>query len=214
MPRVSDEHLERRRQQIVDAAQRCFARKGFHQTSMQDVFAESELSAGAVYRYFKSKDELVAALAASATGNVRELLAEVIHRDPIPTPAEVMTEVGGWVTSQSGAEGRLRLAPQAWSLALTNPKIAASVEEILTGIRGRWREYAERMREAQWLDRDADLDAVAAVLFAIVPGFILQHLLVGDVDTDDMARGLQALLPVHAAPDVPTPATDTGPDQR
>ncbi|WP_369028857.1 TetR/AcrR family transcriptional regulator, partial [Nocardia farcinica] len=63
MPRVSEEHLERRRQQILVAAQRCFSRKGFYNTSMQDVFAESGLSAGAVYRYFKSKDELVAALA-------------------------------------------------------------------------------------------------------------------------------------------------------
>lgn len=182
---------------------------------MQDVFAESELSAGAVYRYFKSKDELVAALAASATGNVRELLAEVIRREPTPTPAQVMAEIGRWITSQNGPEGRLRLAPQAWSLALTNPETAIMVEGIMTGIRQRWREYAERMREAGWLDRDADLDAVAAVLFAIVPGFILQHLLVGDVDTDDMARGLQALLPVHAAPDAPMPPTDTaGLDQR
>src|SRR3954470_18901979 len=61
MPRVSEEHLERRRRQILDAARRCFVRKGVHETSMQDIFAESGLSAGAVYRYFKSKNEIVAA---------------------------------------------------------------------------------------------------------------------------------------------------------
>ena len=65
MPRVSDEYLEQRRRQILDAAQRCFARKGFHETSMQDVFRESGLSAGAVYRYFKSKNELVVSAGAS-----------------------------------------------------------------------------------------------------------------------------------------------------
>src|SRR5918993_6093003 len=76
MPRVSEAHRERRREQILDAARRCFIRKGFHQSSMQDVFAESGLSAGAVYRYFKSKDELVAALASDAGTDIRAVLIE------------------------------------------------------------------------------------------------------------------------------------------
>ncbi|HEY9407971.1 MAG TPA: helix-turn-helix domain-containing protein, partial [Jiangellaceae bacterium] len=52
MPRVSEAHLAARRDQILQAAWTCFARDGFHATSMQDVFAEAGLSAGAVYRYF------------------------------------------------------------------------------------------------------------------------------------------------------------------
>jgi AcrR family transcriptional regulator len=35
---------------------------GFHATSMQDLLREANLSAGAVYRYFKSKDEIIAAI--------------------------------------------------------------------------------------------------------------------------------------------------------
>jgi AcrR family transcriptional regulator len=50
MPKVSQEHLERRRQQILEAATECFARQGFRGTSMQDIFDASGLSAGAVYR--------------------------------------------------------------------------------------------------------------------------------------------------------------------
>src|SRR5215469_5228087 len=64
MPKVSQEHLERRRQQILDAAAGCFARQGFHATSMQDIFAAAGLSAGAVYRYFPSKTGLIRAIAA------------------------------------------------------------------------------------------------------------------------------------------------------
>ena len=63
MPRVSEAHLAARRQQILDAARVCFTRNGFHATSMQDVIAEAGLSVGAVYRYFRSKEELVAAIA-------------------------------------------------------------------------------------------------------------------------------------------------------
>ena len=56
MPKVSDAHVEARRQQILEAASACFARQGFHQTSVQDICKEAGLSAGAVYRYFPGKE--------------------------------------------------------------------------------------------------------------------------------------------------------------
>jgi AcrR family transcriptional regulator len=58
MPKVTEAHLEARRQQIVDAAQTCFGRKGYHQTTMQDICQESGLSPGAIYRYFASKEAI------------------------------------------------------------------------------------------------------------------------------------------------------------
>ncbi|MFC8043616.1 TetR/AcrR family transcriptional regulator [Nocardia sp. NPDC057353] len=195
MPRVSEEHLERRRQQIVEAAQRCFARKGFHQTSMQDVFAESGLSAGAVYRYFKSKDELVAALASDAGTDIRAVLLEVMRRDPLPTPAEVVGAVTAWMSQNSGIEGRLRLAPQAWALALTDPEAAGYIRPTVIGIRGMWRGYAQRMAEAGWLPAGTDLDAVAATLFGLLPGYLLQFLIVGDLDPRALERAVRSLLP-------------------
>ena len=46
-----------RRDEILAAAQRCFARSGFHGASMQDICAEAGMSPGNLYRYFPSKDE-------------------------------------------------------------------------------------------------------------------------------------------------------------
>ncbi|MEU1984012.1 TetR/AcrR family transcriptional regulator [Nocardia sp. NPDC019395] len=205
MPRVSDEHLERRRQQILDAARVCFVRKGFHQTSMQDVFTESGLSAGAVYRYFKGKDELVIALASTAAGDIRARMSEVIYRDPLPTPAELVAHMTAWLDTQSGPEGRLRLAPQAWSLALIDKQAAEPVLRTMTGIRAIWRDYAERMRDQGWLGADADLDAVAVALFGILPGYVLQSLLIGDLDRDEYIRGIDTLFP-YGPPHRPGPA--------
>src|SRR5688500_17498902 len=62
MPKVMPQYLEMRRQQVVDAARACFARTGFHQTTMQDICGEAELSPGAVYRYFRSKEEIIEAI--------------------------------------------------------------------------------------------------------------------------------------------------------
>src|SRR3954471_22731131 len=62
MPKVSEAHLAARRDQILAAAARCFARDGFHRTSMQDIVRESGISAGLVYRYFAGKDDVIAAI--------------------------------------------------------------------------------------------------------------------------------------------------------
>ena len=51
-----------RRSRILDAAERCFVRSGFHRTTMQDVAAEAGMSPGNLYRYFPSKDAIVIGL--------------------------------------------------------------------------------------------------------------------------------------------------------
>jgi AcrR family transcriptional regulator len=58
-PNVSEE----RRTQIIESALNVFARQGFADTRMDDVAAESGLSKGLLYWYFKSKDEIVVAIA-------------------------------------------------------------------------------------------------------------------------------------------------------
>ncbi|MEU8894592.1 TetR/AcrR family transcriptional regulator [Nocardia sp. NPDC048505] len=195
MPRVSEEHLERRRQQILSAARTCFARKGFYDTSMQDVFAESGLSAGAVYRYFKSKNDIVAALATQTTVPLRALMIEQIRLEPLPTPAELLRVIAEYVVENGGPEGVVRLAPQAWALALVDPDAGEYVKTALSALRGCWQEYAERMRDAGWLPADADPRIVATAIIGLLPGFILQHLLVGDVSPETLAAGVRTLMP-------------------
>jgi AcrR family transcriptional regulator len=64
MARSADPVLaQRRRRQILDAAIACFRRRGFHQASMHEICAEAGLSAGALYRYFPSKADIIAAMA-------------------------------------------------------------------------------------------------------------------------------------------------------
>jgi AcrR family transcriptional regulator len=52
-----------RRAEILAAAQRCFVRDGFHGASMQDICAEAGMSPGNLYRYFPSKEALIAGIA-------------------------------------------------------------------------------------------------------------------------------------------------------
>ena len=64
LARLADPLLaDRRRRQIMDAALACFTRRGFHQATMQEICGEAAMSAGAIYRYFGSKAEIIAAIA-------------------------------------------------------------------------------------------------------------------------------------------------------
>jgi AcrR family transcriptional regulator len=78
------ERYERRRSEVVDAAARVFAQRGFHATSMQDLTDATGLAAGGLYHYIGSKDQLLVAicdeLMVPLLSRARELVAE--HRAP------------------------------------------------------------------------------------------------------------------------------------
>jgi len=194
MPRVSDEYLERRRQQILDAARRCFARQGFYETSMQDVFREAGLSAGAVYRYFKSKDELVQAISASVFDRMAAAIEGALAEEPVPGLDEIAARLAAAAQELSGDDGPARVAPPAWAAALHNPALATTVRGILGPLRAGWVKAVQRMRDDRRLPPGADADAAGAVLFALLPGFLLQHLILGDTDAATLQRGLRQLL--------------------
>src|SRR6266487_3150121 len=62
MPKLAVEAREARRQHILRAALRCFARRGYHTTTIDDIAAEAGVSKGAPYVYFQSKEALFRAL--------------------------------------------------------------------------------------------------------------------------------------------------------
>ena len=64
MPKLSDIQQEERRARILDAAERCFARTGFHRTTMQDICKDAGISPGALYIWFSSKEALIAGISA------------------------------------------------------------------------------------------------------------------------------------------------------
>ena len=94
----------------------------------------------------------------------------------------------------SGEDVPARVAPPAWAAALHNPAPATTVRGILSLLRAGWVTAAQRMRDAGRLPPGADVDAAGAVLFALLPGFLLQHLILGGTDAATLQRGLRQLL--------------------
>jgi len=61
-PKLSDERKERRRQQILEAAKRVFAEKGFGAATLKDIIEEAGMSRGWIYLYYPTKEEIFEAL--------------------------------------------------------------------------------------------------------------------------------------------------------
>jgi TetR/AcrR family transcriptional regulator, transcriptional repressor of aconitase len=166
MPKVSEEHLAARRRQILDAALVCFSRSGFHQTSMQQIFEESGLSPGAVYRYFKGKEEIVRAIAEQTLRG----FGATLEAGPRGQPAELLERMFDAIDAVELRDQRLRLALQVWGEAMVNPGLAAFCREAIDGL---------RQRVAAELDCD-DPQATARVLVALAQGSVVQRDLYGE----------------------------------
>ncbi|MCA2213868.1 TetR/AcrR family transcriptional regulator [Jidongwangia harbinensis] len=194
MPRVSEDHLIARREQILVAARTCFLRNGLHNTTMQDLIAEAGLSVGAVYRYFKSKNEIINAIAESVAGGITALLQEVSTREPAPPLVEALSEVFDAINVQVGENGNFPLAVQVWGEATLDPAIREIVRHRYQGMREAYVTLARRAVERGELAPDTDVEAAASVLFGLIPGFALQRLFLGHPDKDTYLRGVRALL--------------------
>jgi AcrR family transcriptional regulator len=193
MPRVSAEHLAARRQQILDAARRRFARDGFHATSMQQVIAEAELSVGAVYRYFPSKSELIAAIAQQMADGITTQLSTIAD-DPDRSLTGVMEAAVGLIEANTGPDGILPLVVQVWAEAQRDRALAAMVGQLYGEIVVVYEKIAARAIARGELPAEADPVAVGPALAALVLGYGILRLMTGKVDPTAYRAGLRAIL--------------------
>jgi AcrR family transcriptional regulator len=194
VPRVSDEHRQRRRQQILNAARRRFVRNGFHQTSMQDILSEAGLSAGALYRYFGSKEEIIAAIATDALAQVTSPMGQLASQQPPPPIDTVIEQV---LTNAEdiafGSDGFAYIAPQVWAEALRNPQLRELVQSKFAEVRTAVARIVRAEQAAGRIPIDADPDDIAGFLFGALLGYVLQRVLSGTVDPKSYSAALGAL---------------------
>lgn len=79
MSRISD----KRKKEILDAAVECFARQGFHQTSIDDICRAVQMSPGSVYRYFKNKNDIIRAMVEAEQEQSIRLIHSISEQDDL-----------------------------------------------------------------------------------------------------------------------------------
>lgn len=194
MPRVAPEHLAAQRRRIVEAAALLVATKGVPETTMRDVIAASGMSAGAVYHYFPTKAGLLEAIGTLVQERYSQAVRSILDGPVTPGPAELVHALAVAVTPAPGATDLSGVGISVWAQALHDDAAAASTREVLATLRSRLTEVARRWQDDGHLGADVDPRDVGAVLYALMPGFVLQRRVLGDVDADAFGRGLEALL--------------------
>jgi AcrR family transcriptional regulator len=196
MPRVTDGYVQRRRREILAAARRRFARDGFHATTMDDVIAEAGVSSSVVYRWFSGKDELVTACISEALGGVVEVLEQTLRIEPPVPVAEAVRRVLAATLERTVHDGDdyTAVIVQAWAEAMRSPAARDLVGALYSRIRAGLAELVRRHQAAGTMSPGLNPEAVAHPLFALIPGFIVQHLVLGPEEPDAYAAAIEQLL--------------------
>jgi len=193
MPKVSEEHLEAKRETILHAAVACFVRDGFHKTTMSDIAEMAGVSDGLAYRYFSGKDEIIQEAVRLASGSqVADF--ESLDEDDV----EAMIELLYWSSFKRfelpDRATTVGLRMRSWSEALED-------EEVRRPVVARWERYApvterlwRRAQEEGLIPTDLDPTAISRVMLAIHDGLDLQWALDRGLDVEDCREVFMALI--------------------
>ena len=193
MPKVTEAHLEARRQQILDAAAECFARKGFHRSTMHEICQMAELSPGAVYRYFRSKDEIIEAMEEQGRQHSAAVI-DAITSERIET-LDVLEGLVDVFFSKLEDVRDCAVHIELWAEALSNPRIKEMVVRIDDSIRDAFSQrIVARAQQRGEINPELDADTVARVLMAFWDGLVLQKTLDPQVDIRKYVAVMKAMI--------------------
>ena len=207
MAKFTEAQKEGRRQEILAAALRCFARNGFHSTTITDVVRESGVSQGTFYLYFETKDDVIAALADDRSQS--DALINAIagaEADPVVGLA-ILFDLHGRTLGDAQRADERRVTIQGWAEALRNEAIRERLVANTARVQQEIARLIERGQQAGRFRADAEPQGVARALMALFRGLTLLTAWDGGFDVEltaktieDMVRG--ALQPNDAASDV------------
>ncbi len=194
MPKVTEAHLEARRRQILDAAWACFARNGYHQTTMQDICRESELSPGAIYRYFPSKEDIHTAVWDRNRDWARDLLETA--RSQAQEPLDTLEVIGQtmWLSyfNDPAFETMARVEIDNWPEILRDKDLLNDRRKELTFWRTVVTQLLSAAKEQGQLKAEVDPGTLASLVICAYEG--LRHYTLVDPVSFQAERVLGAML--------------------
>jgi AcrR family transcriptional regulator len=175
MPRVSQDHLDARRRQILDGSRICFARYGYEGATVRRLEEATGLSRGAIFHHFRDKESLFLALAEDDALRMADVVAEQglvqVMRDLL---SDRSVHPADWLGTRLEVSRRLR----------TDPEFRARWAERSQQLTTATRERLTRQRQAGKLREDVDVTVLTAFLELVLEGLV-SHLAMG-LPADDL----------------------------
>lgn len=168
---LADTPVADRRTRILDAAQRCFVRAGFHRTTMQDVAAEAGMSPGNLYRYFPSKDAIVAGLVERDRAMV---MADFAGVDGVDDFVDTFARLGRKYFAEEPRE-RAILCLEIWAEATRNPAVAQMSRDFDCDMLARMTELFRHAQARGAIADTTDPAALATIISILADGLFVRR---------------------------------------
>ncbi len=205
MRRANAQLKSDRRTEILDAAERCFARSGFHGASMQEICAEAGMSPGNLYRYFPSKEALIAGI---SERNRAEAAASFAAVGEAPSFFDGLAELGRHHLVDR-SETEVALCAEIMAESRRNPAIAQLFQDIEGDIKARIAAMLRLAAERGEIRADLDIDAAASVLMVLGDGMSWRRAVSANFDAERvLPMILQMVHCLLTKPDGNEPAED------
>jgi TetR/AcrR family transcriptional repressor of uid operon len=166
MRRVNVQLQADRRSEILAAAQTCFARSGFHQTSMQEICAEAGMSPGNLYRYFRSKEDIIAGIAERDRAETAQQFAAVDRAGKFFDGLAGLAQ--HYLVERTKEE--VALCAEIMAESRRNAAVARIYQDMEADVRARFIALLRSAAERGEVRRDLDFDGAVTVLFALADG--------------------------------------------
>lgn len=194
MPKVSQAHIDARRDQILDAATACFARHGIRETTIKAICAEAGLSAGALYRYFDSKEAMLAAVYERAVVQNRSFGEQLAAaEDPVAAIGHMVRGMVGFLSDPA-----LRLSHQlsvrVHAAGLSDPELAARYVAVHRDVLQQLAPLLRSLQADGRIPAELDVDGFLWSILAAYQGLRIQSLLDPELDLDRIGVALQAMV--------------------
>lgn len=171
MRRANSQLQSDRRDEILMAAQRCFARMGLHQASMQQICAAAGMSPGNLYRYFPSKEAIIAAI---AERDRTEAAANFAAVSDAPDFFSGFAALGRQYLIER-SDDEVALCLEIAAEARRNPEVGRIHQAIDTDVRQGLVALLRKAAERGEISRDLDFEKVVLLLLALGDGLEMRR---------------------------------------
>jgi TetR/AcrR family transcriptional repressor of uid operon len=166
MPKLKPDIQRARREHILDAAEHCFARAGFHRTTMHDICKEASISPGALYVYFDSKEALIAGIAERDRADFAERLAALAQA---PDFLQALKEIGEHYFVDEPVYKR-RMCIEIGIESTRNERVGAIVQDVDGFVAKGFEELFQRMKDEGRIAPDLDIPMLTQTFLVIGDG--------------------------------------------
>jgi AcrR family transcriptional regulator len=163
-----------RRAQILNAAVLCFAKHGFHQTSMHDISAEAGISVGLIYRYFENKEAVISAMADRHKKEISEVLERARQAPTLLESLEILFTAH---CCEDAPQLVSAFVVDLYAEASRNPQVADLVRDVLETAMDGVRDLISRAPEGQNAAHGLTPNELAELIFAVARGMLMLDVL-------------------------------------